>query len=62
MRARQIQANEDKLKAEAECVQMARLYRERVLGEKPIEGLVTLSSIAPAKPLKQREAEPVAGD
>ena len=40
---------------------MAKLYREHVLGEKPIEGLVRLDSIAPAK--KQVETrEPVAGD
>jgi len=42
---------------------MAKLYREHVLGEKPIEGLVTLSSIAPAKPVaKQPQGELVAGD
>jgi hypothetical protein len=40
---------------------MAKLYREHVLGEKPIEGLVRLDSIAPAKPAQQ-QAEPVAGD
>jgi len=61
-REEKMRAREDKLKAEAENAQMAKLYREHVLGEKPIEGLVTLSSIAPAKPVKQREAEPVAGD
>jgi hypothetical protein len=33
-----------------------------VLGEKPVEGLVSLESIAPAKPAKQKEVEPVAGD
>ena len=41
---------------------MAKLYREHVLGEKPVEGLVSLDSIAPAKPVKTQEAEPVAGD
>jgi hypothetical protein len=41
---------------------MAKLYREHVLGEKPIEGLVRLDSIAPAKAAAQKEAEPVAGD
>jgi len=50
------------LKQEAENAHMASLYREHVLGEKPIEGLVTLSSIGPAKPVEQLEAEPVAGD
>ena len=46
----------------AENARMAKLYREHVLGEKPVEGLVSLSSIAPAKPAKQQEAELVAGD
>jgi hypothetical protein len=41
---------------------MAKLYREHVLGEKPVEGLVSLDSIAPAKPVNQKEPEPVAGD
>jgi len=41
---------------------MARLYREHVLGEKPVEGLVPLGSIAPAKHVKQEEGELVAGD
>jgi hypothetical protein len=39
---------------------MAKLYREHVLGEKPVEGLVRLDSIAPARPVETRE--PVAGD
>ena len=55
-------ACEEELKYDAENAQMAKLYREHVLGEKPIEGLVRLDSIAPAKPVKQQEAEPVAGD
>jgi hypothetical protein len=44
---------------------MAKLYREHVLGEKPVEGLVSLNAIAPAKPVKpvkQEEGELVAGD
>ena len=41
---------------------MAKLYREHVLGEKPIEGLVRLDSIAPARPVQQTEADLVAGD
>jgi hypothetical protein len=45
---------------EAENARMAKLYREHVLGEKPVEGLVRLDSIAPAKPVETRE--PVAGD
>jgi hypothetical protein len=50
----------DKVKADAENARMAKLYREHVLGEKPIEGLVRLDSIVPAKPVETRE--PVAGD
>ena len=49
---------------------MARLYREHVLGEKPVDGLVRLDAIKPASnnaamPInrnRQEEAEPVAGD
>jgi hypothetical protein len=56
---------ETKLQQEAENARMAKLYREHVLGEKPVEGpnnLVRLDSIAPARPAIQKEAEPVAGD
>src|SRR5664280_885376 len=49
LRARAV-TTADKLKQDAENAQMAKLYREHVLGEKPIEGLVRLDSIAPAKP------------
>jgi hypothetical protein len=62
IRARDTKSKEDKLKQEAENAQMSKLYREHVLGEKPIEGLVRLDSIAPARPAIQKEAEPVAGD
>jgi len=61
-REEKLRAREVKLKQDAENAQMAKLYREHVLGEKPVEGLVSLSSIAPAKPVEQREAELVAGD
>ena len=61
MRARAV-TSADKLKSDAENAQMAKLYREHVLGEKPIEGLVRLDAIAPAKPVQQKVAEPVAGD
>ena len=40
---------------------MAKLYREHILGEKPVEGLVTLDSIAPA-PKPAPSGEPVMGD
>jgi len=67
LRARAV-TTADKLKADAENAQMAKLYREHVLGEKPVEGLVSLDSIRPASnnaasPINRRqEAEPVAGD
>src|SRR5271157_1794149 len=61
-REEKLRARDTKLKEDAENAHMAKLYREHVLGEKPIEGLVTLSSIAPAKPVEQREADLVAGD
>ena len=59
-REEHIRARDQKLKQEADNARMAKLYREHVLGEKPVEGLVTLGSIAPAKSVEQREAEPVA--
>jgi hypothetical protein len=62
IRARDKQSTEAKLKQDAENAQMAKLYREHVLGEKPVQGLVSLDSIAPAKPAIRKEAEPVAGD
>jgi 7,8-dihydro-6-hydroxymethylpterin dimethyltransferase len=61
IRARAVTAA-DKVKADAENARMAKLYREQVLGEKPVEGLVSLDSIAPAKLATQQSVEPVAGD
>jgi hypothetical protein len=46
----------------AENARMAKLYREHVLGEKPVEGLVRLDAIAPAKRVEQEAGELVAGD
>ena len=62
--------SEDALRATcAVLARMAALYREHVLGEKPIAGLVSLSSIKPASnnaasPInrRQEESELVAGD
>jgi hypothetical protein len=59
-REEMIRARDEKLKQDAENARMAKLYREHVLGEKPVEGLVSLSAIAPAPAAKQKEAEPVA--
>jgi hypothetical protein len=68
IRARDVKSKEDKLKHDAENAQMAKLYREHVLGEKPIDGLVRLDAIKPASnnaasPInRHQEVEPVAGD
>ncbi len=61
-----LRARDAKIKSDAENAKMARLYREHVLGEKPIEGFIPLDTLiapapkAPAK--KEAEAEPVMGD
>jgi hypothetical protein len=61
-REEKMRARDEKIKADAENARMAKLYREHVLGEKPIEGLIRLDAIAPAKPVATRAEEPVAGD
>ncbi|MGO9435477.1 MAG: radical SAM protein [Terracidiphilus sp.] len=69
-REEKIRARDTKIKTDAENAAMAKLYREHVLGEKPIEGLVSLSSIKPASnnaasPInrqQQKETDLVAGD
>ena len=61
-REEKIRVRDGKQLDSTENARMAKLYREHVLGEKPVEGLVPLGSIAPAKPLDKKEAEPVAGD
>ncbi|MGA2340037.1 MAG: radical SAM protein, partial [Terracidiphilus sp.] len=66
---------EDKIKQEAENAKMAKLYREHVLGEKPLEGgMVSIGDIRPASnnatsPInrhreveKRQEGELVSGD
>jgi hypothetical protein len=60
-REEHIRARDEKMKQDAENARMAKLYREHILGEKPVEGLVSLNSIAPAKPA-EKEATPVSGD
>jgi hypothetical protein len=60
-REEKTRARDAKLKDKAENDQMMKLYREHVLGEKPVEGLeglVPLSAIAPAAP-KPEKAEAV---
>ncbi|MEO6828931.1 MAG: radical SAM protein, partial [Acidobacteriaceae bacterium] len=65
-REEKIRARDNKLKQDAESAQMAKLYREHVLGEKPKENFVALDSLlgsaakAPAK--TENKEEPVMGD
>jgi hypothetical protein len=61
-REEKIRARDGKQLDAAENARMAKLYREHVLGEKPVEGLVSLGSIAPAKPVDKKESELVTGD
>jgi hypothetical protein len=67
-REEKLKARDEKIKSDAENAKMAMLYREHVLGEKPVEGLVRLESITPASnnaasPINRRpDNELVAGD
>ena len=67
-RPRTVLTTEAKIKTMPKNAKMAKLYREHVLGEKPIEGLVRLDSIRPASnnaasPINRHQpSEPVAGD
>jgi hypothetical protein len=63
-REEKLKARDAKIKQDAENAQMARLYREHVLGEKPKEGFIPLDTlIKPApKPAPAASEEPVMGD
>ena len=63
-REEKIRARDAKIKSDAENAKMARLYKEHVLGEKPVEGLVSLDAIkpAPAPKVHVETEEPVMGD
>jgi hypothetical protein len=51
------------MKEDAENAQMMKLYKEHVLGEKPVEGgIVPISSILPAAPVKKQEEVGSFGD
>jgi hypothetical protein len=57
-REEKIRARDSKMKEKAENDRMMKLYRENVLGEKPVEGgIVPLSAIAPAAPKVKKEEE-----
>ena len=65
-REEKLRARESKLKQDAENAKMAKLYREHVLGEKPLEGFVGLDQLGgikpAAKPVVEEKKEEVFGD
>ncbi len=62
-REEKIRARDAKLKQDAENARMAQLYRQHILGEKPTEDIVPITSIAPAPKLATTPSEePVMGD
>jgi hypothetical protein len=61
-REEKIRARDAKIKSDAESAKMARLYKEHVLGEKAVEGLVSLDAIKPAPKVRVESEEPVMGD
>jgi tetraether lipid synthase len=63
-REEKLKARDAKIKADAENAKMSRLYREHVLGEKPMEGFIPLDTlISPApKAAPAKSEEPVMGD
>jgi len=52
---------DEKMKKTAEDAAMAKLYREHVLGEKPVEGLVQIDMPLPAAPAKKNEVREEVG-
>ena len=60
-REEKIRARDEKMKTDAENAQMAKLYREHVLGEKPVEGLVSLDSIRPPRTTPPSPSTGIAG-
>jgi hypothetical protein len=62
-REEKLRARDAKLKEDAKNAEMMKMYREHVLGEKPTEGIVPLSAIAPApKPVEKQEEVGSFGD
>ncbi len=58
-REEKTRARDAKLKEQAKNEQMMKLYREQVLGEKPVADMVPLSAIAPAAPKPVEKPEEV---
>ncbi|HWZ30815.1 MAG TPA: radical SAM protein [Bryobacteraceae bacterium] len=62
-REEKFRARAEKLKEQAKNEQMMKMYREQVLGEKPVADIVPLGSIAPAaKPVEKQEEVGSFGD
>jgi len=62
-REEKTRARDEKMKEKAENERMMKLYRETVLGEKPVEGgIVPLSAIAPAPKVEKKEEVGSFGD
>src|SRR6202044_2271478 len=61
-REEKIRARDAKIKLDAENARMAKLYRKHVLGEKPVEGLVSLDAIKPAPKVRVETEEPGRAD
>ena len=67
-REEKIRARDNKMKQDAENAQMARLYREHVLGEKPKENFIAIDSLIASAPKTadakktEKAEEPVMGD
>jgi 7,8-dihydro-6-hydroxymethylpterin dimethyltransferase len=63
-RQEKFKARDEKVKAEAEKARMMALYKEHVLGEKPVsqDGFVPLTSLGGIKPAPVEEKEAVYGD
>ena len=60
-REEKLKARDAKLKQDAENAQMALLYREHIMGEKPQDGFIPLDSLIAPAPQSAKE-EPVMGD
>ena len=54
-REEKTRARDQKQKDDAESARMIAMYKEHVLGEKPTPGLVPITSIAPAAPVKKEK-------
>ncbi len=61
-RQEKILARDAKLKQDAENARMAALYRQHVLGEKPMDNFVALNFVQPATLAERKLEEPVMGD